>query len=98
MARTQEQPGTPVGKVVVGGTYYFIVHAYHHVIATVVEITGKREVVVGPGAWVYSCRRPWTAFFRDGAGNDTTCRDFPPGEFEYVAAFRWDHPIPKDQS
>lgn len=85
----------PAGKVQVGKFYYFIVHAYHHVIAEVVEITGKREVVVGPGAWVYSCRRDWTAFFKDGPKNDTVIKRFPPGQFEYLAAFAWNHALPE---
>jgi hypothetical protein len=92
-----DNSGEPAGKVVVGGVYYFIVHAYHHFIAEVVEITGRREVVVGPQAWIYSCRRDWTKFFRDGALKDTTSRTFPPGQYEYLAAFRWKHPIPEDR-
>lgn len=85
---------TPVGKVQVGKRYYFIIHAYHHVIADVVEITGKREVVTGPNYWIYSCKRDWTLFFKDGAKEDTVFRIFPPGEFEYIAAFVWEHDFP----
>ena len=85
----------PVGKVVVGGTYYFLFHAYHHVIATVEEIVGKRMVVTGPQAWVYSSQLDWTQFFKQGPSNgNSVIRGFPPGEFEYISAWRWDHPVP----
>ena len=80
----------------VGESYYFIVHAYHHFIAEVAEILGTQRVVTKNKIRVYSCRRGWTEFFRDGLKDDTTYTHFPDGgEFTYLTADPWKHPIPK---
>lgn len=77
-----------------GRQYYFIIHAYHHVIAEVIEVLGRRHVDAKKVAWIYSCKRGWDLFFKDGAKEDTTFRAFPDGDFVYQAAFEWKHPIP----
>lgn len=80
----------------VGKRYYFIVHAYHHVIATVTAVTGKRECDMTDVRWIYSCARNWTQFFRDGALNDTVCHIFPPGHnVSFTASFEWPHSLPE---
>jgi formate/nitrite transporter FocA (FNT family) len=80
-----------------GKSYYFIIHAYHHVIARMVEITGKREGDVEDVRWVYSSTKTWTQFFQEGAGTteETICRYFTPGSITWIAAFDWPHPIPE---
>lgn len=81
--------------VTVGKTYYFIIHGYHHVIATVNVITGKREADVVNVIRVQSCGRPWTAFFRDGFQTDTEIEYFPDGSITWIAAFEWKHALPE---
>ena len=81
--------------VTVGKKYYLLVHAYHHFIAEVVEVTGKREADVKNVIRVQSCTRGWTEFFRDGLMNDTTYTHFPAGSITWLAAFEWNHPMPE---
>lgn len=78
-----------------GKRYYFMIHAYHHVIAEVVAITGKREADVKNVIRIQSCRRGWTEFFRDGLGNDTTYTHFSDGSITWFDAFEWNHSIPE---
>lgn len=81
--------------VEVGKRYYFMTHAYHHVIAEVVEITGKREADVKDVLWIYSCGRNWEQFFQGGIEEDTVCFRFPDGSVSWFNAFKWNHPIPE---
>ena len=81
--------------VTIGKTYYLITHAYHHFLAEVVEVTGKREADCTRVVRVHSCRRDWTLFFRDGCGGDTVFYHFPDGSLTWLAAFEWPHPIPE---
>jgi hypothetical protein len=83
-----------------GQTYYFLLHAYHHFIGTVVEITGKKECVIKNVRRVQSSQRGWTDFFAQGAGsgNETVTTTWPDGmEISgWFAAVPWNHPIPGD--
>jgi len=74
---------------------YFMCHAYHHVIAEIVEMLGQQRARVKNVRWIYSCQRDWTKFFADGAKKDTTCHAFPPGEISWFNAFDWNHPVPE---
>jgi hypothetical protein len=80
-----------------GKRYYFLLHAYHHFLGEVAEVTGRRSCVLRDVRRVQSCRRGWTAFFRDGAGADTDVSAWPDGtEIEgWLAAAPWPHPIPE---
>ena len=81
-----------------------MVHAYHHVIGEVEAILGKTHILLGgakPVLWVYSCRRGWTEFFRDGLGSDTDFKYLrskagsPPVEIpDFLLAIPWLHDIP----
>lgn len=77
-----------------GDRFYFMTHAYHHVIAEVVEILGPQRCMVKDVRWVYACKRGWTEFFRDGAKKDTTFHVFPDGIITFFNAFEWRHEIP----
>ena len=82
----------------VGKRYYFMVHAYHHFLGEVVEITGRKECVLKNVIRVQSCSRGWTEFFRDGCKKDTTYTIWPDG-YEITGWFGcapWKHPIPKE--
>jgi hypothetical protein len=87
--------------VEVGKRYYLLVHAYHHLIAEIVAITGKREADVRRVIRVQSCTRGWTDFFRDGLNprggskSDTVYTHFPDGNIQWFAAFEWNHDIPE---
>lgn len=81
-------------EVKAGGRYYLMIHAYHHVLCEVVELLGPQRARVKRVRWVYSCRRGWTEFFRDGCQKDTTVHAFPDGEVSWFAAFEWRHEIP----
>ena len=77
-----------------GKRYYFIAHAYHHFLAEVVEITGKREADVIDVRRIQSCRRPWTDFFRDGCKDDTDFTVWPDCSLTWFVAVDWPHEIP----
>ncbi len=78
-----------------GKVYYFMTHAYHHFIARLVEITGKREGRVDQVRRVQSSQnQPWTDFFKNGPTESTVLEHFPDGEITWFAAFEWKHPIP----
>ncbi len=78
----------------VGDRVYILLHAYHHLVGEVAEVLGYRSVRLTNVAWIYSCQRDWTAFFRDGPGNDTVYHSWPDGEVhDYLAAFDWKHPL-----
>ena len=82
--------------VEVGKRYYFLVHAYHHFLGEVVEITGKRECVIRNVVRVQSCQRPWTEFFAEGCKKDTSYTFWPDGvSISYMAAVPWEHEIPR---
>lgn len=82
-------------SVEVGKKFYFFSHAYHHFIAEVVEITGKREAKVKNVIRIQSCQRGWTEFFRDGLRSDTTYTHFPNGTITWFSVFEWNHSIPE---
>lgn len=82
----------------VGKAYYFIVSPWLHLIARLDEVTGKQMGRISDVVFVYSCRRDWTAFFRDGPCRDSVLKHFPPGEISWSAAFDWGHPIPSPES
>ncbi len=84
--------------VEVGKVYYFVIHAYHHVIARVKAITGKKEADLEHVAWIYRCARDWTEFFADGVGEDTAWHRFPDAHgASWIAAFEWKHPNPAEE-
>lgn len=88
------EPGNPeAGKVM-----YFMCHAYHHLIAEIVEMLGHQRARVKNVRWIYSCRRDWTSFFAEGAKNDTTFHVYPDGEISWFMCFSWNHPIPEKRS
>ena len=82
-----------------GKVYYFIVHAYHHFIARLDEITGPQKGRVSHVYKIHSSTRGWTEFFEEGAGKagsgTTNFMKFPPGEITWMAAFDWNHPYPE---
>jgi hypothetical protein len=82
------------GQPETGKQMYFMTHAYHHVIAEIVEMLGPQRARVKNVRWIYSCKRGWTEFFRDGAKEDTTFHKFPPGEITWFGCFDWTHSIP----
>lgn len=84
------EPGEAAAKKVM----YFMTHAYHHVIAEIVEMLGQQRARVRNVRWIYRCARGWTEFFAEGAGDDTTFHKYPPGEISWFDAFDWNHPIP----
>lgn len=85
-------------SVKVGGKYYFKSHAYHHYIAEVVEITGKREAWCKNIIRVQSCQRGWTDFFAEGVKSDTNYTHFPDGSITWFNAFEWHHNIPLSET
>ena len=85
--------------VEVGKTYYLILHAYHHVIAKVKVITGKREADLEFVTWVYRSQRNWTQFFAEGIGEEgvTTYHRFPNAHgTTWIGCFDWPHPNPSE--
>ena len=82
------------GQPEAGKVMYFMTHAYHHVIAEIVEMLGQQRARVKNVRWIYSCQRDWTSFFAEGAKNDTTFHEFPPGEISWFNVFDWNHPLP----
>lgn len=82
------------GEACAGKVMYFMTHAYHHVIAEIVEMLGQQRARVKNVRWVYRCGRDWSSFFKDGAGDDTTFHKFPPGTITWFDCFDWNHPIP----
>ena len=82
----------------VGDKFYFYVHAYHHVVGEVAEFLGPKTAVLKNPVWVYSCRRGWTEFFKDGIRKDDTVFHHLPDGTEvsgWFMACPWNHPIPK---
>jgi hypothetical protein len=81
----------------VGKAYYFMVHAYHHFIAILDEVTGKQAGKVSHVIRIQSSQKDWNDFFSSGLGDDTTTvyKHFPDGSITWFAAFEWNHPIPK---
>lgn len=88
------------GTMRIGGVYYFVEHAYYHWIGEVVAITGRREVILRHVRRIHSCARDFTAFFRDGAKNDTVYTIWPDGHnvSNWMTATPWPHAIPGEQS
>ena len=82
------------GKVEAGKRFYLIIHAYHHLLCEIVEMLGPQRARITNVRWVYSCRRGWSEFFKDGCNDDTVLRKFPDGEVSWIAAFEWEHEIP----
>lgn len=79
-----------------GKRYYIMVHAYHHVVAEVAEVLGPSRYMIKNVVWVYSSRRGWSEFFRDGFADGDVYHHFPDGEISgNFAAFDWNHPIPE---
>ena len=80
-----------------GKRYYFFVHAYHHFLGEVVEVIGRKEVVLRNVVRVHSCKRGWRDFFRDGCKDDTIYAAFPDGTSVsgWMVAVPWLHEIPK---
>lgn len=82
--------------VEVGKRYYFIAHAYYHLIGEVTAILGVRRVALKDVIQVHSCPRPWTLFFRDGCKGDTRFDTIgETAEVGYLMAHAWHHEIPK---
>lgn len=80
-----------------GGCYYFFTHAYHHLIAELVEITGKREGDIRRVIRIQSSQLSWTRFFLTPLDPHVTVyTHFPEGNISWFAAFRWPHPIPEN--
>lgn len=84
----------------VGKRYYFVVHAYHHFLGEVAEITGKKECVLRNVVRVQSCQRGWTEFFRDGCCDDTNYTAWPDGTEvdNWMVAVPWPHAIPGEKN
>jgi hypothetical protein len=85
--------------VEIGKKYYFFTHAYHHFIAEVAEVTGKKEVVINNVVRIQSCPRPWTDFWAKGMMQDTVYEVFPDGGeiCGWFAVFPWLHDIPRSK-
>ncbi len=82
----------------VGRRYYFIIHAYHHIVADVVKILGTRHVLVKNCHWIYRSELGWDEFFKQGfTKENTTYREFPDGDFVYIAKFEFDHKFPGEE-
>ena len=83
--------------VEVGKCYYFMVHAYHHFLGEVVEITGKRECTIKRCVRVQSSELGWTEFFAAGCSTDNSVLTFWPDglSITYFAVSPWHHPIPE---
>lgn len=83
----------------VGKKYYFIVHAYHHILGEVVSIEGKKDCTLNNVIRIYSCSRGWTDFFKEGCKNDTNYEVFPDGTevSGWCLAAPWSHSIPKEK-
>ena len=82
----------------VGKPYYIYAHAYHHVIGEVEEIHSLSRVRLKRVVWVYSCKRGWTEFFRDGIRRDDTVFHHLPDGTEvngFFMAVPWNHDIPE---
>jgi hypothetical protein len=82
----------------VGEKYYFMVHAYHHFIAEVLEVLGPKRIKAGRCVRVQSCGRDWTEFFKEGIKKeDTKYTVWPSGKiFEFFDATPWHHDIPTE--
>jgi hypothetical protein len=81
-----------------GKCYYVIVHAYHHFIGEVIEVTGRKSATFTKLRWVYSSTLNWTEFFKKGCTRkNSTIHDWPDGEigWENGGIFNWKHPIPE---
>ena len=83
-------------SLAIGERYYFMTHAYHHLIGEVVEITGKRECVLKNVVRVQHCARNWTEFFANGCKDDTNYTIWPDGTevSGWFIKVPWNHPIP----
>lgn len=83
-------------SIQVGHRYYFIVHAYHHFLGEVVEVTGKKSCSLRLASKIHSCGRGWEEFFRDGCKSDTR-HDFI-GDVEEIDGWmfvkEWTHKLP----
>jgi len=78
----------------VGMQYYFITHAYYHLVGKVVALT-PRGCVIDDVRFIYSCSRDWTSFFKDGFKEDTTYKIWPNGtKISYIDFMPFPHKIP----
>ena len=86
-------------SVKVGDKVYLVAHAYYHVLGEVTEVLGVRRVALKDASYVYSCRRSWEEFFRDGVKTDTVTHYW--GELPdvgYILAVKWNHELPRPKS
>lgn len=81
--------------VEVGKRYYFIAHAYYHLIGEVTEVLGVRRVALKDVIQVHSCPRNWTQFFAEGCKGDTRFDVIgETAETSFLLAHVWKHGIP----
>lgn len=81
--------------VVPGKTYYFITHAYYHIVAEVVEVTGKREADIRRVVRIQPTNNDWSDFFVNGFTEENQYKFFPDGGITWINYFEWNHPIPE---
>ena len=80
----------------VGDKVYLFVHAYYHILGEVTEILGVRRVALRNASLIWSCRRDWEQFFRDGCKNDTTSHYVGDvTDVGYFMACAWHHELLK---
>jgi hypothetical protein len=75
-------------------TYYFVVHAYYHIIGTVSEITGKRSCDLINVRKIKPSNMSWTKLFSEGVVED--CDVLPDGVdiAGWIVKVPWKHPVP----
>ena len=82
-----------------GDRVYLIVHAYHHYLAEVVEVLGVRRGHFTDMVKIHSSDRNWTDFFALGVSKGTKYDVIGEGlDISYIAAFRWDHDLPRSKT
>ena len=83
-----------------GDKFYFVAHAYHHLIGVVREVLGPKRVIIDNVIWVYSSAKSWTDFFSTGVGERETTYHLMPDGTEvdgWILKYPWHHNIPKDR-
>ncbi len=83
-----------------GKKFYFMTHAYHHILGEVVEVTGRLSAVLRNVVRVQSCARDWSSFFAEGCKQDTTLTYWPDGTEVngWFIAVPWNHAIPTPET
>ena len=78
--------------VEIGKSYYFIQHAYYHIVGEVTEIIGVRRVALKNAVKIHSCKRNWTEFLKDGFKKDTQFDVIGNiADTSYISAYEWNH-------